>query len=128
MNNYDVIFVTIIISFLALLLRECGVVGAKLCIICGGVVLFILALQQMDGILVFVRDLWQNSSLSNKYSDVILKVVGISVLYELASAVCKDNQHASLLAGLDVFSKTAVLALALPLFQDVVSLLGELLK
>lgn len=128
MNALTVLLVGVVTSVVAVLLQEVKGSYATACAICGAVFIFLSALGQVDSIVSFVTQLQQKTGLSSEYIDVVLKTIGICIFNEFAISVCNDHHHATMAAGLSFFTKTSIVVLALPIFEDVLEILGEILQ
>ncbi len=128
MNAPTIILIGILTSLVAFLLQQIKGSYATACMICGAVFILISALGQVDSIISFVVGLQQKTEVSAEYVDVILKTMGICVFNEFAVSVCNDHHHTTMASALNFFSKTSVVVLALPIFEDILKMLGELLQ
>lgn len=62
------------------------------------------------------------------YIQILLKMVGITYICELASALCRDGGYQSIATQLETFGKLSIMAVSAPvvlsLFETIESLLG----
>ncbi|NMP37013.1 MAG: hypothetical protein GX051_02655 [Clostridiales bacterium] len=64
----------------------------------------------------------ESAGASAEYTSLLFKALGISVVGALASDVCKDGGSSALSTAVDMFSKAAILVLALPMIKAVFAL------
>ena len=124
----NIIMLAILSCILALILKEYKSSYAYLCVLASAVIIVLVSLEKFEEIGSFVTQLQQHSGVTDQYFGVILKVVGIGLLGEFSISMCQEQQHATLAGAIDLFCKVSVLVLSLPIFKDVLNMLGELLK
>ncbi len=59
---------------------------------------------------------------------VMLKAVGLTVVGQLASRLCKDAGESALSYGVELASKIAVLGAAMPLMSKLFEFLGDIMS
>ncbi len=95
----------------------------------GAAVLILLAVLEQAGPLVSqIEDLAGASVCQGEYLSVMLKAVGIALAGELASRVCGDAGESTLAYAVELASRVAILASALPLLLQVFEYLEEIVK
>lgn len=93
----------------------------------GCVLLVGLTWEFLEPILDFLRRLTRLSSLSGSMVGILLKITGVSLLGEMACAICEDAGESTLGKMTKVCTGTTVLYLTIPLFQGVLDLIEGLL-
>lgn len=68
------------------------------------------------------------SGISKQIYLPVAKAVGIAAVVRVAGALCKDAGQQALAVKLDIFGSVAALAACLPLFDQLLSLVGNLVK
>ena len=63
----------------------------------------------------------------SKYLEVLTKALGITLLAQLCSQVCRDAGESSLAAKLELLGKAEILLLCLPLISELIALAGEMM-
>lgn len=102
------------ISVLLVLLVCCAVAGASFLFL-SPVLDFLSGLQRLIGI-------------DRDYMTVLLKAVGVAILSEIASLVCADGGQAALGKAVQILGAATILWLSLPLYQQVITLIEDVLK
>ncbi len=85
------------------------------------------ALTVLNPILNFFEKLQQLGSLDEDLLQVILKTVGIGLLGEICSNLCKDAGNASLGRVLQICASVTILWLSLPVFEKMLELLEQII-
>ena len=90
-------------------------------IVCLGVVRYLEpVLETLDKL----RDL---AGISDQMLSILLKTAGIGLVSELVGLICVDGGYGSLGKGLHILSNAVILWLSLPLFDQLLNLLQEVL-
>ncbi len=90
------------------------------------VLVFLYVLPQVESLAQTVSQLAEASDLSEVLG-VLLKALGIVLIGRLAVGVCRDAGESALASGVEFAVKTAVLLTALPLLQNLLSVIQEVL-
>lgn len=99
---------------LLLVLAVCGMVG-------------ILAMAYLEPVIAFLERLRVVGQLNNDMLGIMLKVVGIGIVSQIASLICADSGNASLGKVLQLLSAALILRLSLPLLEQLLELLEQVL-
>ena len=87
----------------------------------------VAAFTVLAPVLRFFEKLQQLGTLDEDLLDVILKSVGIGLLGEICSNLCKDAGNASLGRVLQLSATITILWLSLPVFEKMLTLLERIL-
>lgn len=63
-----------------------------------------------------------------QYTEVLFKALGIAVLTQICSSICRDAGENAIAEGVELTGKVELLLLALPLISQILSTAGELLS
>lgn len=85
------------------------------------------ALRLLQPVMDLLERLQSLGSLDHEMTRILLKTVGIGLLGEISSLVCKDSGNEALAKALQIVSGAAVLYLSLPLFDALLDLLEGML-
>lgn len=85
------------------------------------------AIVYLRPVVDFIRNLQSIGQLNTQMISVLLKAVGIGLLTEIASLICSDMGNASLGKSLQILSAAVILWLSLPLFEQLLVLLDNVL-
>ena len=93
--------------------------------VCAMVVTISLGLLQP--IIQFLQKLQSMVDLDNDLLSIVLKIVGIGLITELSTLICKDVGNESMGKSLQILSTATVLWLSIPVFEKLLSLLDKIL-
>jgi len=84
------------------------------------------AITFLDPVLVFLRQLQSLGNIDSEMLRILMKSVGIGLLSEVASLICKDMGNAAMGKGIQILGSAAVLWISLPLMNGLLELLTEI--
>ena len=84
------------------------------------------AMQYLEPVIRFIRELEELGGLDADSVTALLKVVGIGILSEIAALVCRDAGNASLGKAVQLLGSTVILALTVPLFSALLELIQNI--
>ena len=93
----------------------------------GGVVLCLL-LGQVAPLFAALRRMGETGGLSTAHVAVVLKAAGICLLTQLTADTCRDAGEAALAGKAELTGRILLLLLAVPLFEELLSLVVTLLQ
>ena len=85
------------------------------------------ALEFLEPVTALLRELRRLGELDSEAVSILLKAAGIGLLSELAGLLCADAGENALGKVLQILSSAAILWLSLPLFRQIITLIGEVL-
>lgn len=66
--------------------------------------------------------------LDKEYLAVLIKMVGITYITEFSVNICKDGGHQAIASQIEIFGKISVLAISIPIFQALLTMIQEMLS
>ncbi len=81
----------------------------------------------LEPVVAFIRKIAGVGLLDDGLLSTILKVVGIGLIAEICSLICKDAGNESMGKILQILSSCVVLWLSIPVFEELLSLLDKIL-
>ena len=75
----------------------------------------------------FIEKIQDVGNLDREYVSIILKVVGIGMITEISVLICKDASNESMGKALQMLSAVIVLWMSIPVFEELLELLNEIL-
>lgn len=94
--------------------------------VCGIVVAS--AVTYIKPVIDFVDSVQRISLVDSQVINLLLKVVGVSVVAEIAELICSDSGNAAMGKTLQFFASTVVIWLAIPLMRELLELIEEVLR
>ena len=95
--------------------------------IAGAAVLFAMALTEMIPIVKFAQDISEETGFS-VYVSTVLKAVGIVLLTQITSDICRDCGAGSVAGKIELCAKCAIISLAFPVIKSIIGLSEEILS
>ena len=86
------------------------------------------AAEYLEPVMVLLRRLEELGQLDGSMVGILLKCVGIGLITEIAGMVCTDSGNGSMAKALQLLGTAAVLWLAVPLFDGLLTLIQEILE
>lgn len=85
------------------------------------------ALRYLEPVLELVERLRELSGVSGEMLAILLKAAGIGLISEVATLICADAGDQALGKAVGILTNTAILFLSLPLLEELLDLLQEVL-
>ena len=81
----------------------------------------------LQPIINFIHRLRELGNLDDELISVVLKVVGIGLLTEISTVICKDAGNETMGKALQMLSVTVIIRISIPVFEKLLSLLDKIL-
>lgn len=118
----------LIAAMLGIILQKQGKEYALVLLLAVGAMGTCLALNYIRPVLSFLERLRDLANLDNDVLKILLKAVGIGMIGEICGAICSDSGNSSLAKMLQILSAAAILWLSLPIMEQVMDLIVEVLE
>ena len=89
---------------------------------------FTLLFPYIKTIVDFYYEYTEYSGISNDYIKIVVKTVGIAILTQFASGVCKDSGQIALSDKIELAGKLIVAVLAIPMAQALLEVAVNVIK
>lgn len=66
--------------------------------------------------------------LEKEYLTVLVKMLGITYVTEFSVNICKDGGYQAIASQIEIFGKISVLAVSIPVFQALITLIQEMIS
>ena len=96
-------------------------------IVCA-VIIFTLISNDLKGIVDKLTSISSKVSISSPYIKIMLKILGISMISQLLSDLCRDNGENTLANQTELSAKIIILVTSLPLFTTIMDIMLGMLK
>ena len=94
--------------------------------IAGSASISMLALSVILPTVTYIRSLFEGNSLS-EYGGVVVKALGIAVLTQICSDICRDSGEGGTASGVELIGRLEILLLCLPMIEDILSVVKEVM-
>ena len=101
---------------------------ALLMTILTAILILLAVLQQVAPFLEEIEAIAQSESFDSGYLLVLLKAVGITLVGQTTSSLCKDAGESTLAFAVELASKAAILLVSLPVILKIFEYLSEILR
>lgn len=91
------------------------------------VMVALIAISFLESVVEFLHQLETLSQLDNGMVEILLKVVGIGLLGQLSTLICEDSGNSAMGKALQILTSGVILWLAIPLLQELIELVKEIL-
>lgn len=92
------------------------------------VIIFSIIANDLKSIIDKVVSLTDSVSVISPYIKIMLKILGISMLAQLLSDLCRDNRENTLANQTELSAKIIILITSLPLFTAIINIMTGMLK
>ena len=80
-----------------------------------GLVIFFYSLSKLEAVIETIRKVQSYIRLERVYSEILMKMIGITYIAEFASGICRDAGYGSLGGQIEIFGKLSMLAVSMPI-------------
>ena len=101
---------------------------ALLMTILTAILILLAVFQQVAPFLEEIEAIAQSESFDSGYLLVLLKAVGITLVGQTTSSLCKDAGESTLAFAVELASKAAILLVSLPVILKILEYLSEILR
>ena len=91
--------------------------------LCGVAVIFFMLFSQLKDLIAFFKGALDSSGISSDYISSLIKALGISLVTQFATDLCKDNGETALAGQVEFAGKVIVLGVSLPILRGIAQLL-----
>ena len=91
------------------------------------VMILAAAIACLKPVMEFIASLERIIGLDNSLIATLLKILGIGLLSEISAMICADAGRGSLGKALQILGSGVILVLSVPIFQLLLSLVGDVL-
>lgn len=120
--------IVIIALLLSVLLRNYRSEFSLLVVICASIIIFIMISEDLNTIVVRFSEITEGVTGTKQYINLMLKVLGISLIAQLLSDLCRDSGESALATQTETAAKVIILIISFPIFESVIEIVTGLLK
>lgn len=116
----------VISSMLALLLKGERAEQGLWVILAACLLILGMSLSRLESILSVVHSLEESLGEGALYLQVLLKMIGIAYVAEFGSGLCRDAGYGAVAGQIEFFGKLMLLAVSMPVIQNLITLIGTI--
>lgn len=125
---YKIIFIAIICIFSSALLKKYNNEVSLIISVCGGVLIFVLAVQQLTLVLNSLRDLYNATDLNFDFLKIIFKVLAVGYITEFVADIADDFGNSIISSKVIFGGKLVICVMTLPVIKELLEMLLSLLS
>lgn len=95
--------------------------------IAGGSIIFLAVLSDISPFINQTYSFIDNAGINSDYGEILIKTVGVCAVCQFTSDCCRDSGQSSLASRIEFASKLTIVIMALPLFENILSVVSGLL-
>ncbi|WP_409289208.1 stage III sporulation protein AD [Peribacillus sp. SCS-37] len=119
--------ISLIATFLALVVKEQKPSFAFLLIVFTGCSIFLILLDQISQIISMVEKIAVKANVNMIYLETILKIIGIAYIAEFASQITKDAGQGTIASKIELAGKIIILSMAIPILTVIIETIIKLI-
>jgi stage III sporulation protein AD len=127
MELIKILILGIIVSIIALFLKQIKPEYSLLCLIVGSVIILIYILRYVSEILGFFQEVIERTGISQKLFVTMLKIIGLGYLVEFSSGVCRDCGNNSIADKVVLAGKLMIFMVSLPIISSLFNMILDLI-
>ena len=87
-----------------------------------------VAIHYLQPVLATIKQMEQAANFQGENFQVLIKILGISLLSEITAVICADAGAGSMSKVLKILTSSVILWISMPVFQSVLSILQQILR
>jgi len=127
-NLFSLVGLGIVAAILAVVLRQYRPEFAIIVSIGAGALILGGVLVGMLPVIAQIRSMFEVTAVPQQYVQILFQALGICFITQIACDACKDAGESAIAAKVELAGKIGVLVLSLPLFTQVLNIVGTLLR
>ncbi len=127
MEILKVIILGIVISILAVLLKQIKPEYSLICVIVGSIILIMYILSGIKSIFDYFANIVEKTGIDNTMFNTLLKIIGVGYLIEFSASVCNDSGNSSIADKIVLAGKILIFTLSLPIITTLFNMVLELI-
>ncbi len=125
---FKIIFIAIICIFSASLLKKYNTDISSIISVCGGILIFILCVQEFNNVFDYLKEIYNFSGLNFDFLKMIFKILAIGYITEFTADIAEDFGNNVISSKVVLGGKIVVCGMALPIIKELLELLLSLLS
>lgn len=127
MELIKVIILGIIISFVAVLLKQVKPEYSIICVVVGSVILLGYIFSSLTGVFDFFLNVVNKTGINENLFYVILKIIGVGYLIEFSAGICIDSGNTSIADKVTLAGKIIILLIGFPVITNLFNMILEII-
>ncbi|MBP3329420.1 MAG: hypothetical protein J6L89_01170 [Clostridia bacterium] len=112
-----IFILAVVIALLCMIVKNYKPEYALVCQLCGVAVLTTMLFSYFKDIVDSLSGMISLSGIDSSFLEILLKALGVSIVTDIASGVCRDSGNNTLSNAVELFGKTIIVFMALPMLK-----------
>ena len=122
-----IIGISVTALILSLFLKDYNKSVSLILVLFASALLFFKAIGSIGQITDTLKEITDNAGELSSYLKLMLKALGIALITQITADICRDCGETALAGQTEVVAKIVIVAMILPLFEEVVKIISGLL-
>ena len=127
MNVFTIVGFGIVASLICVVIKEYKPEYAVFVSLASVTIILFLILPFITPIFDMFNNLSSFTGLDTQYGKILLKSLGICIVAQIGTDICKDCGQASIASKIELGAKVAILIISLPLFTSVLNIIEKIM-
>ena len=127
MDIFKIVGIAIVGCVCTLLLKNTQSQYAMLSSLATGIIILIIALSSFSKVILSFQAIIDKTGVNSAIFSALLKIIGIGYITEYSQSVCEDLECASIGKKVSFAGKIAIFLLALPIIENLINTVTEIL-
>ena len=127
MEVLKLVGIGVIISVLALVVKQVKPELSITIVIAGSVILFVYVLKYFTKVFSVFENIVQKTGIDVELFSILLKIIGVGYIVEFGASICVDSGNNSIADKLILGGKVLIFTLAIPIILSLFNLVVELI-
>lgn len=127
MEIIQVVGLGIVVTILALIVKEQKPVFAFLLVTVAGIFIFLFLAGKIAAIIGMLEDLAAKSNINMIYLKTILKIIGIAYIAEFGAQIVRDAGQEAVAAKIELAGKVLIMVMSIPIITVIIETVVKLI-
>jgi len=123
-----IVLIAIVCIFLSSCLKIYSTEFANFVSVAGGVLIFLLCIDELKIIISYLEELYELTNLSFDFFGVVLKIIGIGYITEFTADIAEDFGNKNISSKVLLGGKLIICGMAIPIIKNLLTVLLSLLS
>ncbi len=120
--------IVVIASVLSLIVRQYKGEYALIIQLSAIILVMLVALSTVSNLLDDINNLMGDTSLNTDFINLLIKVLGVSIIVEMSADICRDSGNSALASNVELVGKAIILGMTFPMLKTLLSFISGLLS
>lgn len=128
MDIFPIIAVTLFAVIMAAMLKKNNIEYGLILSLMSVILILLFVLEKTLPFIEEIQALINSDITGLEVLPILLKVVGITIISQMTSTICKDSGQSALAYSVDIAARVSILILCLPVFTNILNFIHEILS